>query len=128
MTRNTEKCRGSALLEALLVLPLLGVALALNLELLRKTARESALHWVTFAWTRERALGASRSQVGRRAHLFWARALSGAAEPRVDETRTVGGLTVRAHDRYPSLMRVRFSGGWKRSYEVNTQCRYYFSP
>lgn len=120
--------RGSVLLEGLIGLTLTGLALMLNLELVRRAQIEMLLHHGAFRAVRA-SLFSERSP-SQAAEDFWRRALGEEKardwkrRVRLSVGATAESRVARAHVKVPSWLVFPLAQGHKRRFEVTRRCRF----
>jgi len=124
--------RGSVLLEAILILPTVCAALLLNLEWIRRTQYEVALHHAVFLFARHRALGEDFEESRQNARRFLVRALGKAAQrmagPRAwEETRNRRFYSAKLLEvRFERFQKFQEGDRAKHHFQRTTECKFYF--
>jgi len=119
-------------MEAVFSLLLLLLALCFEMELVRRSVLSVLLHHSAFIYVRDRALGVSaresREEVKRSLQASLGSTQMVRLEKRLDyyEKRTVDGLKVGIHYRYPMLLPFRLGKTMRHHLEITEQCFFPF--
>lgn len=122
LSRGPGSERGGILVEGVLTVASVGLAVALNVELARRAWKEVLLHHGAFLSAREEALGGVT-----KSSRFFDLARERGAFVEVERVSSSEGVTAKAHQRFPSLVRFDFGRGSKHHFEVTHQCTFPYS-
>ena len=105
---------GNILVEALLVIPVFGLALVANLELARRSMVETRLHHAAFLEVRAKLFGGAGGR-------------STAPRAQLNTTVFSDHLCTRSYTKFRLWQAFYLDGVKRMNFEVARKCRFYFS-